>query len=177
MVSNERLIETIGRVIKAEHISFIANGAFLDAFEIDGDDVDEFLGKYCVSRGTEEDIINYFYDKCLEEFERRMNFFECLNKDAYRFLAYEIMSYLVHPSPTMFETDSLYCSFIDCMDANEDKYCYVNVDDEYFIFDFSDTDYKYMVDEKYCVKFHLDKIIDIIEKKLREYIKNKVENE
>ena len=175
MVTNERLIETIGRTIKAEHMGFIVNGNFLDAFEIDSDDVDDFLGEYCVSRGTEDNIIDYFYEKCLEEFERRMNCFECLTDEAYQFIAYEVMSYLLHSSPTMSTPSSFYSSFIDVLTADDDMHFCVKIDDEFFIFDFSDNDYKYRMDECYHYKFDVGKHIETFRKRLIEYITQKTD--
>lgn len=169
MITNERLIDAIGNAIKADHMGLIS-ADILDALVIDEKDVDEYLGKYCVSRGTEKDIIEYFANRCIEVFESRMSCFECLTSKAYQFLAYEIMSYLVNPSSTTYGSDTLYSSFIDVIKYERDMHCCVKIDDEYFIFDFDNNDQKFRIPQMYLIKFDIEKHINSIEKKLKEHI-------
>ena len=175
MAKNNKIIEILEEAIKQDNGSTFSPTLFPALFKVDDDALEDFLNKYCLRNGLLQDIIDFFADDCIEEFERRMNFVECINADAYNFVAGEIISYLCNGA-TLYKSESFYSSYVDlvCCDMEENsKYILIKADkNNYYLFDFSECcfDWRTVIDNEYiCNPFEVSKRIDDIRKKVQEH--------
>lgn len=137
-----------------------------DDIVIDDVDVEIWLDKYTIFRGGEKELLDFIADCVVEEYERRLNYFNCETEEASDFLKSLLESQFVSLNPTMHKSGSL---FQTAADVFSEDYIVYKLDDEYFVFDNSEEskfDYESLVSGYDYKIWDFPGVLEVIKEKL-----------
>lgn len=134
---------------------------------VTNDDIENFLDDYCIFKGNKKQFYDFCAGHIIEEFERRLSYFNCETKEAREFLIIAIKDYLLNDYSTMYKEDSLFSSTYDILC---DRFNLTEIDDTYFAFNFDEATFDY---EQYIKPYYfINEELEEIKKIVNNYINN-----
>ena len=166
MTKEELLIEFFGNIVRND-MSIPALSENPDDIVITIDDVEGWLDEYAVFRGDEKGLLEFIADFAVEEYERRLGYFNCETDHARDFLKTLLQTQFINLNPTFHKSGSLFQTLADVF---TDDYIVYKLDDEYFVFDNSEDnkfDYESLIDGCSYNIWYFPKVLKVINKRLK----------